>query len=202
MELQTESESALARSALGRAIAIMLRPRRAWAVIAAQPTSIRHLFTGYVMILGALNPLCWTIGRLVFGERALGGVDAYRPPILAALIEGVISYVLVLISVCALTLLIEGLAPPFGAVRDRHAAFKVAAYSGTAGWLASVFYLVPVLQPLAIIGVLYGLYLLYLGVQIVVRPQRTLGYVALVVVCYVVLTMLATSLTKLVSALF
>jgi hypothetical protein len=178
----------------------MLRPRRAWAVIAAQPTSIRHLFTGYVMILGALNPVCWTIGRLVFGERALGGVAAYRPNILAALIEGLISYLLVLISVCALTLLMEALAPPFGAVRDRHAAFKVAAYSGTAGWLASVFYLVPVLAPLAVIGVIYGLYLLYLGAEIVIRPQRTLGYVALVVVCFMVLMMLTTSLTKLISA--
>ncbi len=199
MVVHGEAKSPWAGGVLGPAIAIMLRPRRAWTVIAAKPVDSRSLFTGYVMVLGAINPLSWTIGRSVFGERVLGAV--YRPPIIAAVLEGLISYVLILISVCVLTLLIEALAPPFGAVRDRHAAFKVAAYSGTAAWLASVFYLVPVLQPLAALGVIYGLYLLYLGVQIVVRPQRTLGYVALVVVSYAVLSMLATSLTKLTAAL-
>ncbi len=184
---------------VARATAIVLRPRQTWAAIAGERTPIRSLFTQWVMILGAVNPVCWTIGRLVFGERVLGVV--YRPTVLNAVFEGVIAYGLGLASVWALALLIEALAAPFGAVRDRRAAFKVAAYSGTAGWLASVFYLVPALHLLATAGLFWGLYLLYCGIEIVIRPQRVAGYVALVVVCYAVLMLLATSLSKLISAL-
>jgi hypothetical protein len=186
---------------VARARAILMTPRAAWAEIAVEPTTVRSIFTGYVMIIGAINPICFTLGRLLFGERVLGAV--YRPPVIAALIEGVIGYAMVLGSVFALTFLIEGFATPFGAARDRRSAFKVAAYSGTAGWLASVAYLVPALGFLALIGQIYTLYLLYRGVQALLQPppQRALGYVALVVVSYVVLMMLVISLTKLLSAL-
>ncbi len=183
-----------------RVRAILLRPTETWAEIAAEPTTIRGLFTGYVMSLAAIDPVCAGVGRLVFGERALGAV--YRPPILAALIEGVIGYGLALASVWALAVLIQLLATPFDGVRDRLAAFKVAAYAGTAGWLAGVVYLVPALGALALIGQLYTLYLLYRGVEILLRPRgRTLSYVALVVVSYIVVVMLAISLTKLLGAL-
>jgi hypothetical protein len=186
---------------IARAGAILLRPRQTWAEIAAEPTSVRALFAGYVLPLCALNPICFTIGRLVFGERALGLI--YRPPVLAALIEAVASYLLALGAVYGLGLLIQLLAPPFGGVRDRVSAFKLAAYSGTAGWLASVFYLFPPIGGAAVAGVLYTLYLLYLGAEVLMRTdgRRTMGYVSLVVVCYVVLMMLAISLAKLAAAL-
>ncbi len=183
-----------------RVRAILLRPTETWTEIAAEPATVRGLFTGYVMSLAAIDPVCAGVGRLVFGERALGAV--YRPPILAALIEGVIGYGLALASVWALAVLIQLLATPFDGVRDRLTAFKVAAYASTAGWLAGVVYLVPALGALALIGQLYTLYLLYRGVEILLRPRgRTLSYVALVVVSYIVVVMLAISLTKLLGAL-
>ena len=186
---------------VSRVRAILVTPKATWAVIAVEPTTMRAIFTRYVLVLGAINPICFTLGRLMFGDRVLGAV--YRPPVISALIEGLVGYAMVLGSVFALSFLIEGLSTAFGATRDRLSAFKVAAYSGTAGWLASVVYLVPPLGFLALVGQLYTLYLLYRGVQILLRPpqQRTLGFVALVVVCYIVLMMLVISLTKLLSAL-
>ena len=183
-----------------RVRSLVLTPRAAWAEISAEALPPGRIFTGYVLILAAINPVCFTIGRLVFGGRSLGAV--YRVPVLAALTEGVVGYGLALASVWALALLIEGLAPPFGAVRDRAAAFRIAAYASTTGWLASVAYLVPALGVLALVGQLYTLWLIYLGVKILLQPRgRTLGYVALVVVCYMVLMMLVISLTKLLTAL-
>jgi hypothetical protein len=197
----TTTDGAATDGVARRAAAILLRPRRTWARIAAEQTRVRAIFVGYVMVLGAINPICFTIGRLVFGERVLGAV--YRPPVIAAVIEALISYLLILAFVFALAFFIWFFARLFGASRDRLAVFKVAAYAGTGGWAASVFYLVPVIQPLAIVGQLYTLYLLYSGVRIVLHPpgKRTLSYVALVVVCYVVLMMLVISLTKLLAAL-
>ena len=186
---------------LRRALDIVLRPNQTWREIAADEVSGRTLFTRYVMSLAAISPVCATVGRLVFGERALG--MTFRPSLVAALIEAVVFYGLALGSVYGLALLMQGLAPPFGGVRDRRAAYRLAAYSSTPGWLASVAYLYPPLGTLALVGVLYGLYLLYLGAERVMHTngRRTLGYVSLVVVCYAVLTMLVVSLTKLAAAL-
>ena len=186
---------------IARVQGIVLRPHQTWRAVAAEDTSVSALFARYVLILCAVNPICFTIGRLVFGERALGLI--YRPPVIAAVIEGLVSYLLALAAVFMLALLIELLAPPFGGVRNRLAAFKLAAYSGTAGWLASVFYLYPPIGAVALIGVIYNLYLLYLGAEALMRTngRRTLGYTSLVVVCYVVLMMLVISLAKLAAAL-
>jgi hypothetical protein len=184
---------------IDRASGIILRPRQTWAAIARESTPSRQVFTGYVTILASVNPVCSAIGRLVFGERMLGAV--YRAPTIGVLIEAVVGYGLALGSVWILALLIEQLAPPFGAVKDRAAAFRIAAYSSTAGWLAGVVHLVPAIESLALIGQIYTLVLLYFGVKILLQPRgRTTGYVALVVVSYVVLMMLAISLTKLLGA--
>ena len=185
---------------IARAWGIIRHPRRTWRAIAVEKTSARALFARYVLILCALNPICFTVGRLVFGEQALGTL--YKPPVLAAVIEALVSYGLALAAVYVLALLIELLAPPFGGLRDRLAAFKLAAYSGTAGWLASVFYLYPQVGALALVGVIFNLYLLYSGAEILIKTsgRRTLGYIALVVVCYAVLMMLVISLAKLATA--
>ena len=196
--MQTEENSGRT-GLIGRAMGMVLRPVRTWGGIASEAVPPSRVFTGYVMILAAINPVCSALGRLLFGERMLGAV--YRAPVLGVLIEAVVGYGLALGSVWVLAVLIEQLAPPFGAVKDRAAAFRIAAYASTAGWLAGVVNLVPAISALALIGQLYTLYLLYLGVRILLQPRgRTLGYVALVVVCYVVLIMLVISLTKLLGA--
>jgi hypothetical protein len=186
---------------LRRAPAIVLRPDQTWRDIAADDVSGHALFTQYVVVLAAISPVCATVGRLAFGERALG--MTFRPTLIAALIEAVMFYGLALGSVYALALLMQKLAPPFGGAADRRAAYKLAAYSSTPGWLASVAYLYPPLGILALVGVLYGLYLLYLGAERLMQTggRRTLGYVSLVVVCYAVLMMLVVSMTKLAAAL-
>jgi hypothetical protein len=186
---------------LRRAPEIVLRPNRTWDEIAADAVSGRALFTRYVMILAAISPVCATVGRLAFGERALG--MTFRPTLVAALIEAMIFYGLALGSVYVLALLMQGLAPPFAGVPDRRAAYRLAVYSSTPGWLTSVAYLYPPLGIVALVGVLYGLYLLYLGAERLMQTggRRTLGYVSLVVVCYAVLMMLVVSATKLAAAL-
>ncbi len=68
-------------------------------------------------------------------------------------------------------------------------AFKVAAYASTPGWLAGIFAIIPMLAWLALIGALYGLYLLYLGLPRLMRvsEDKAIGYTVLVVVVQIVL---------------
>jgi len=59
----------------------------------------------------------------------------------------------------------------------------------TAAWIAGIFYLLPALSMLALIGALYSLYLFYVGLPILMKApeDKTPGYaIAVIVACIVV----------------
>lgn len=144
-----------------RVKAILMRPAATWPVIEAEPATIKGLYTGYVMPLAAIGPVCMVIGRLVFGSTGALGL-AYRPPVARVLGEAVLQWVLALAGIYVFALIIEALAPRFEAQASRLQAFKLAAYSSTAAWVAGVFAAFPPLAPLSLVG-LYSLYLLHVG---------------------------------------
>jgi len=126
--------------------AILTTPKTEWPVIAQETAPAGDVFTGYVMPLAAIGPVAMLIGSRHFGIGS-----------------AILSYVLGLAAVLVMSLLVEQLSPKFGGKQSRSAAFRLIAYSGTAGWLAGIFNLIPGLGLLTIIGGLYGLYLFYLG---------------------------------------
>jgi Yip1-like protein len=170
-----------ARGALiERVKAILLTPKDEWPKIAVEPATVGSLYSSYVIYLAAIPPLCMLIGSLVFGFGI--GAITYRPSLFSALGTAIVEYGFQLGGVYVLARIIEALAPRFGGNPDRIAAFKLAAYSATASWLAGVFSLLPVLSVLALLG-LYSLYLLYTGVPVLMRvPQeKALGFTGAVI---------------------
>jgi hypothetical protein len=87
--------------------------------------------------------------------------------------------------VYAIALVVDMLAPAFGGRHDSLAALKVTIYSFTPGWLAGAFNVVPILSVLAIAGALYGLYLLYLGLPVLMRcpANKSMSYTVVTVLC-------------------
>ena len=173
-------------SLISRVQNILLRPKEEWGVIDAEPATIGGIFTSYVLILAAIGPICMVIGQQVFGYSGFG--ITYKPPIAYSVGQAVISYVMSLVSVYVSALIIDALAPSFGGTKDSVKAFKVAAYSATAVWLAGVFQIIPMLAILAIVG-LYSLYLLYLGLPRLMRvgEDKAVGYTVVVIVVQLVL---------------
>lgn len=173
-------------SLVERAKNIILTPKTEWPRIDAEPASIQGIYTSYVMILAALGPIASVIGQQVFGFSALG--ITYKPPIGYSITFAVLSYVMSLVSIYLLALIIDALAPNFGGTKDQLKAFKVAAYSWTAAWLAGLFGIVPMLGILAIVG-LYSLYLLFLGLPVLMKaPQdKAVGYTVVVILVAIVL---------------
>ena len=170
-----------ARTALiARVKAILLTPKDEWPKIAVEPATIGSLYSNYVIYLAAIPPLCMLIGSLVFGF-GIGGFT-YRPSLFSALGTAILEYGFQLGGVYVLARIIEALAPRFGGNADRVSAFKLAAYSATASWVAGVFSLLPMLSVLALLG-LYSLYLLYTGVPILMRvpPDRALRFTGTVI---------------------
>ena len=182
------SDPARRASLSARVQGILLRPSAEWDRIDAEPATTRSLFTGYAMILAAITPVCSAIGAIVFGH-GIPGFMPYHPNPMFVIVGAVVTYLLSLAAVFVLGLIIDALAPTFSGVKSQVQAMKVAVYSSTATWVGGVFQIFP---PLALIGVLfglYGLYILYRGLPKLMRTaqDKALGYTALAVVCYIVL---------------
>jgi hypothetical protein len=165
---------------------ILVTPKTEWPRIDAEPATIGGIYTGYVLILAAIGPIALLIGQQVFGYSAFG--VTYKPPIATSVGSAVLTYILSLVSVYVSSLIIDALAPSFGGTKDQVKAFKVAAYSATAAWLAGIFNIIPMLAFLAIVG-LYSLYLLFVGLPMLMRvpADKAVGYVVVVIIVQIVL---------------
>ncbi len=174
-----------------RVKSIVLSPKSEWEKIAAEPADVKSLFIGYAMILAAIPAVCGLLGSTLIGI-SLPIVGNFRTPVGSALVTMVVGYVLGLAAIYVVSLIVTALAPTFDGQKDPVAALKLVVYSSTPVWLAGVFSLIPMLGVLGIIAGLYGLYLLYLGLSPLMKnPQeKSIGYTALIIVCYIVVAMI------------
>jgi hypothetical protein len=176
-----------------RALNLLLHPAETWDAIEAEPDTIERLFKYWVLPLAAIPVLGRMAGALSFGSLGsfeIFGVRFYHPNVIAVLGDAVARYALTLISVYLLALVVDQFAPQFGGERNRTQAFKLVAYSGTAAWVAGAFMLLPTAGGVfALLGGLYSLYLLYVGLPKLMRsaPVFTLNYFALTLVAAIVM---------------
>lgn len=166
---------------------ILIKPNEEWGVIDAEPATIGGIFTSYVLILAAIGPIAIVIGQQLIGIN-YGGVN-WKPSITYSVGTAVITYVMSLVVVYVAALIIDALAPSFNGTKDPVKAFKVSAYTATAGWVAAIFNIIPMLGILALLGSLYGLYLLFLGLPRLMRvaQDKAVGYTLVVILIQIVL---------------
>ena len=160
-----EAKAPNTASIIERAKNILLTPKTEWERIDGEASTIKSIYLGYAMILAAIGPICGLIGSLLFPVNL--GIISVRIPIMSAVTSAITSYVLGLAALYVISLVLDALAPNFGGTKDATKAFKLAAYSMTAGWVCGVFSLLLMLGPLlllvALAALAYGIYLLYLG---------------------------------------
>jgi len=166
---------------------ILLKPKEEWERIDAEPATVGGLMTGWVVPLAAIGPVAGLIGGLVFGYGGMFGITI-RPSVTMAVTGAVISYLLALLCAWLFSKIIDALAPSFGGQKNPVQAMKVAAYSGTAAYLAGIFQIIPALGILGLLG-LYSLYLLYLGLPRLMKApaDKAMGYTIVTVVVAIVL---------------
>src|SRR4029453_14283966 len=102
----------------------------------------------------------------------------------------IVAYVISLVVVFVVALIVDALAPTFGGTKSQINALKLVAYSATPGWGAGIATIIPVLGWIvAIIGTLYGIYLLYLGLPVLMKSpeDKTVVYLAVVVAAHTLL---------------
>jgi len=168
-----------------RVKAILLQPEKTWEVIDSEPATIGDLYKAYVIPLALIPAVCGLIGSF-FGIGAFG--FHYRPSIPWAISSAVLSFAGSLVGVYVMALIVDGLAPSFGGTKNQIQAFKVAAYSWTAAWVAGVFEILPAISWLSILG-LYSFYLLYKGLPRLMKApaDKATSYTVVAVICAIVI---------------
>lgn len=179
--------SAAPSDLIGRVKRLLLTPSTEWDRIDAEPATIRGLYVGYVCILAAIPPIAGVIGGQLFGHGLFG--ISMKPSLVSAIVGAVVTYGMTLLSVFLLALIIDALAPSFDGQKNRVQAFKVSAYTGTAGWTFGVLNIFPPLGFIVLLAGLYGLYLLYLGLPKLMKApkEKAFGYTAVTILCAIVL---------------
>ena len=167
---------------------IILKPKEEWVKIKDEPTTIAQLFTPYAVILAAIPVVARFIGWGLVGFRIpyLGGSWMGR-----ALLYSIFSYVFSLAIVYGFGWIINALAPNFSSAQNLPNAMKLAVYSMTPAWVAGIFHIIPSLGVLAVLGSLYGIYVLYLGFDtpLMGTPKdKVVVYCVISVVVMIVLT--------------
>lgn len=165
---------------------ILLQPKQEWVVISGESSTVQGLYINYIAILAAIGPIAGIIGVSIVGIGMPAGT--YRVPILTATLSAIINYFLALAAVYILAMVIDFLAPTFSGEKDMGQAFKLAAYSGTAAWLAGIFIIIPKLAVLTLVG-FYSIYLLYTGIPVLMKaPQeKTTAYTVVVILAAIVI---------------
>ena len=168
-------------SLVSRAQNIIMSPKTEWPVIAAESADVGSLYTGYIIPLAAIPQIASIISMALFLHIG----------IVYALLFAVVSYVFALIGVFIIGFVAAKLAPSFNGRDDQIQGLKLAAYSYTPGWVAGIAAIIPVIGGLiALVGAIYGLYVLYLGAQPVmgVPSDKSAVYTIVLVVVAILVT--------------
>ena len=161
---------------------IVMTPKTEWLAIEAEPTTVAQLYSGYVMPMAAFAAAMSFIRMSVIGvSLPFGGT--IRTPMGIGLVSCVVTFILGLIGLCIVGFIINMLASTFSARRDQRQALKTAAYAFTPAWLGTALTFLPLGSLLQLIAGVYGIYVLYLGLPVMMRSRedKAAGYTAAVV---------------------
>jgi len=172
-----------------RVKSILLSPKDALTAVKSEEMSIADFMKEYVAILAAIPAVAQFIGLALVGHSVFG-----RRSFIGTLFYAALFYIFSLVSIFVYSKVIDALAPSFNATKNDLSAFKLTVYSWTPAFVAGIFHIVPGLQVLAMLGALYGIYILYLGLPILMESseEKTVAY-TVVVILVALLTMILIS---------
>jgi hypothetical protein len=173
---------------LDRVKSVCLSPNTAWGTIASERAETSALVLSYVLPLAGAAAVAQFIGVSLVGQ-SLGLFGTYRMPLATGLQLAIVSLLFAAVGVVVMSFIIDALAPTFGAQKSREQALKVAVYSATPVWVAGLLQIIPALGLVVLLGSLYALYLLYLGLPRLMKcpSEKTAGYLGSVIASAIVI---------------
>ncbi len=172
---------------------ILLTPKTEWPVIEGEANTTQGLLLNYAAPLAAIGAVAGFVSGSLIGTTIPFVGMTVRTPIVMGVVGAIVALVLGLAMVFVLSLIIDALAPSFGAEKNPAKALKVAVYSMTAAWVAAIFQILPWIGILFVLaGAFYSVYLLYTGLRGVMHSpeDKVIGYTAVVIVCAIVISVI------------
>jgi hypothetical protein len=161
-----------------RAKNMLINPKAEWAKAETEQNTLGGLFTSYVLPLLIIPTVAAFVGMSFIGYT-----------ILMFVIKGVelgIRYAIIVAASTIVTyfvsaIIINALAPTFKGQKNQDQAAKLSAYSMTAVCVAGIFFIIPSLYALALIGSMYSFYIMYTGMArtMKVPEDQVIGYVVI-----------------------
>lgn len=157
---------------------ILITPKTEWEVIKVENTNLQVLFVSYVLPLSLLAAAGVFFHGLIFP-----GVLGLKFFIVSAIITFVANAVSFFLS----SYIINALAGSFNSEKAINKSAQLVAYSSTPSYIASLLSFVPGIGTLiSIAGMIYGIYLMYLGIGPLKKTSEE-QKVAYMVVAYLVI---------------
>lgn len=151
---------------LSRVAGLLFRTEVEWERIDAERASGWAPLLAYALVLSLIPAFAPTVERVASPGMPLGPV----------LTLAILAYAASLVGVAVLAGAICLLAKSNGGEPNLLRAAQLAVYSNTPGWLASVIFVLPIPGFLVLIANLYGLYILALGLNRLMRAPRESGF--------------------------
>jgi uncharacterized membrane protein len=179
-----------------RVINILSKPAQEWPVIASEAADVASLYKEYIMLLAAIPAICGFLGMTLVGV-SVPFMGQIRTPMASGLAGLVVGYVLSLAGIFLAAFIVDKLAPSFQSSGGIVQALKMVAFASTPTWIAGVLQLIPLLGALALVAVLYGVYLFYLGLPSVMKTPRdkVIPYMVVSAIVIIVISVVTASIS-------
>ncbi len=180
-----------------RARGMVLNPEATWVTVEQEATDWQKLFVPYLTTLALIPAVATFIAWSVLGFGSFGVF--VRLPMASGLGLMVSQYAMTLIMVFAWGWFIAMLAPSFGGQASLINGLKLSVYASTPAMLAGVFGAMPGLSFLTLVGGVYALYLVYLGLPVLMKNPRekSLTYLAVAAITGIVGSLMLSMLSPL-----
>lgn len=160
---------------------LLLSPAQEWPVIAQEKDTATSIVLKYLLPLSLFAALAFYL-QFFFITGAFG--------FLYGLYYCVLLFVQLIITICLNALIVDKLAPTFESHADFSSSLRLMIYAGTPVYVGSLLAIIPVLGWIGpIVGLVYSIYLLFLGLPILKKTpsQKVPGYLVTIVICLLVI---------------
>ncbi len=157
---------------------IILNPAKEWQVIRDARPNIKSIYLSFVVLLGAIAPICGYIGTTMVGWSVGDSAVTKLTPSSAGVIS-ILFYLAILIAVVMIGWMIRWMGETYGFPNDLDRCVALSAFTVTPLFLIGVFLLFSRIWVIYLIGLpatIYTVYLLYLGVPIMLDLPKEKGF--------------------------
>ena len=176
---------------------ILLTPKAEWQTIEAENAPHMKVFTTYVALLALIPAIAAFIGYGLIGYSVMGH---HFGSIGFGLRQAIMQYIMMLGGTYFTAFVINALAENFGATKNFDKAYSLIAYAYTPAFIGGIFLIIPAISWIAFLAELYSLYLLYVGLQPMMKQpaEKTLSYFIISLIVMVVVVVVLSILLSLI----